>query len=121
MKIQLVTAATVLAFSSTAFGLGMGGHHGGRPGTTIDNKTKNSIAVGKMQTGGASSHSLSGPYGGSGSAASNSYLSVDAGRAIAGSIVLETDACACDYKSVKNRSKNNIAIGNATAGSVHLK
>ncbi len=68
----------------------------------------------------AGSESTSNGYHGYGGGSTSSYLTVDAGRAIAGSIVLEGDACACDFDDLKNRSRNAIAVGNATAGSIHI-
>ncbi|GAA0398689.1 hypothetical protein GCM10009133_04420 [Cocleimonas flava] len=111
MKIQLLTAVAILALGVTSAYAGGGRHHGGGGGTDLSNKSKNALAIGKSSSGGSSSGLLG---------SSSSYLNVSAGRAIAGSIVLEGGACACDFDDVKNRSKNAIAVGNATAGSIHI-
>lgn len=103
MKIQLLTAAVILALTSTtAFA-------GKSHGSSIKNNTRNSMAV-----GGDTLIVTAGHRQGLGL----SYNS--GGRAVAGSVYLEGDACACDFKSIVNNTRNNIAIGEATAGSVHI-
>ncbi|MEB8432326.1 hypothetical protein OO007_08805 [Cocleimonas sp. KMM 6892] len=104
MKIQLLTAAVVIALtSSTAFA---GKHHGSKGGgTDLSNKSKNALAIGDS-TGASSSLGFN--------------VNSSGGRAIAGSIYLTGGACACDFDKIKNRSKNAIAVGQATAGSVHV-
>jgi hypothetical protein len=112
MKIQLLTAATILALASTSVYAGGGRHHNS---SGISNDSTHAMAVGKSTSGGASSSS-----GFFGSSAGSSYMTVDAGRAIAGSIVLEGGACACDLDGLRNKSRGAIAVGNATAGSIHI-
>ena len=41
----------------------------------------------------------------------SNYLKFDAGRAIAGSIVLEGGACACDFKAVEKQSRRKHCVG----------
>ena len=106
MKTQLLVAAVILALTSTT---AFAGKSHGSKGGTIQNNTRNSLAVGGDTLIVTASH-----RGGLGLAYNSG------GRAVAGSVYLEGDACACNFKSIKNNSRNNIAIGEATAGSVHI-
>jgi len=107
MKIQLLTAVTVLALSSSAFA-GGGKGHGPKPQTNLNNMSNNSLAVGgETLIGSADLTGLDLAYN-------------RGGRAIAGSIYLEGGACACDFGNIKNVNRNAIAVGRATAGSVHV-
>ena len=109
MKIQLLTALTVLALSVTTAQAGRSGGH--KSGTDLTNNSKNALAIGGKAS---ASSSYRGKNGG------KDTLDGTGGRAIAGSIYLTGGACACDFDDVKNRSKNAIAVGNATAGSIHV-
>jgi len=100
MKIQLLTAVTVLTLSATT------AQAGKSHGTDLTNNSRNALAIGES-AGGA------GALGGFG-------IDYSGGRAIAGSIYLTGDACACDFDDIKNRSRNAIAVGEATAGSIHV-
>ena len=115
MKIQLLTALTVLALSATTAHAEKS--YGYSSGTDITNNSRNALAIGKSTAGGSSTSN--GAFG-IGGGSSSHYLTVDAGRSIAGSIVLEGGACACDFDDIKNTSRNAIAVGNATAGSIHI-
>lgn len=102
MKIQLLTAVTILALSATTAQAG-----GGKSsGTDLSNKSNNALAIGNTV--------------GSSNALGGFNITSSGGRAVAGSIYLEGGACACDFDNVKNRSKNAIAVGRATAGSIHV-
>ena len=110
MKIQLLTAAVIMAIASTSAFAGGGRSHGGGG---LTNNSSNNLAVGgdTLLVGVESRR-----HG-----ADEGFLAFNSGgRAIAGSIYLEGDACACDLGKVSNRSRNNIAIGEATAGSIHV-
>lgn len=105
MKIQIIVAAAILAFVSTSAFAG-GGRHQSK-GTYVDNDARNSTAI--MSSRGGSDHDRKGNDGRDGAR----------GLAIAGSIVLEGGACACDFSAVKNKSRDAKAIGSgAIAGSV---
>lgn len=101
MKVQLLTAVAILALSATTAHAGKRSH-----GTDLTNNSKNALAIGDSQGG-------AGALGGF-------SIEKSGGRAIAGSIYLTGGACACDFDDVKNRSRNAIAIGKATAGSIHV-
>jgi hypothetical protein len=107
MKTQLLAATVIIALTSTSAFAGKS--HSDKGGSTLKNNTRNSLAV-----GGDTLIVTAGHRQGLGLAYNSG------GRAVAGSIYLEGDACACDFKSVVNNTRNNIAIGEATAGSVHV-
>ena len=111
MKIQLLTAVAVLTLSTSAFA-GGGPSHGPAPQTNVSNNATNSLAIGGETLIGAAA------IGASGAAGALAYNS--GGRAVAGSVYLEGNACNCDFGSIKNVSKNSIAVGTATAGSIHV-
>jgi len=110
MKIQLIVAASVLALSSSAFA---GKGHGPKPQTNVNNNSTNALAIGGETLVGAGVI-----VPGVGGAAALGYN--NGGRAIAGSVYLEGNACACDFGNLKNKSMNAIAVGQATAGSIHV-
>ena len=96
MKIQLITAAALLALftASTA---------SAHKSLTATNNARNSIAIGGAVSGG-------GGWGGAGGTVSGS-------RAVAGSIMVK--GCGCGGKTtLNNTSVNALAIGKATAGSI---
>jgi len=97
MKIQLLAAVTVLALSATT------AQASRSSGTDITNDSKNALAIGET-TG----------------AVHGAAIKYSGGRAIAGSVVLEGDACACEFNKLNNTSKNAVAVGAATAGSIHI-
>lgn len=100
MKTQLFVAAMVLALGSTT----ASAH---RSGGSISNTSTNALAVGgETLIGSADWDGVDLGYN-------------RGGRAIAGSVYLD-DACNCKFKSIKNNSRNAIAVGKATAGSVHI-
>ncbi len=107
MKIQVLTAAAlVIALSSTtAFA---GKSHGKAPKLT--NNATNSLAIGDTVVGEGYISDTSAGLG----------FGAAGGRAIAGSIYLENGACNCKLGDMKNTAKNSIAVGNATAGSIHI-
>ncbi len=74
-------------------------------------QTKNNIALGFSAGGGAS-----GPLGGSTSG------SMDAATAYAGSIGVDASCgCTMDVEVTKVRTKNNLALGDASAGSITVR
>lgn len=108
MKVQLLAAVTILAFTSTA-ALASGKGHGPKPQskTTLDNYSKNALAIGDTA-------------GSAGSGYTGFTIDSSGGRAVAGSILLTGGACACEFDTVINTSHNAIAVGNALAGSIQV-
>lgn len=105
MKIQLLTAVTIFALSATSAQAMRGS--GSAPGG-ITNDSTGALAIGGETLLGSSSY-----Y-------SSDVAYNNGGRAIAGSIYLEGDACACELGAVSNTSVDAVAIGSATAGSIHV-
>lgn len=112
MKIQLLTAATILTLSTSAFSMGGGSGHGPAPQTNVSNNATNSLAIGGETLIGAAA------IGAGGAAGALAYN--DGGRAVAGSVYLQGSACNCDFGQLTNTSVNAIAVGTATAGSIHV-
>ena len=108
MKVQLLAAVTILAFTSTAALASSGKGYGPKPKskTTLDNYSSNALAIGD-------SAGHSGALGGFG-------IDYSGGRAVAGSILLTGGACACEFDTIINTSHNAIAVGNALAGSIQV-
>ncbi|WP_299873907.1 hypothetical protein [uncultured Cocleimonas sp.] len=108
MKIQLLTAAVVIAFTSTAAFATGGKPNGPKPmphkGATLTNNSTNALAIGSST--------------GSANGLGGFTITTSGERAVAGSIYLEN--CACDFDSVSNTSNGAIAVGAATAGSIHV-
>ncbi len=107
MKIQVLTA-TALVFALSSSTALAGKSHGKAPKLT--NKATNTLAIGDTVVGGfyASESYAEAGFGAAG------------GRAVAGSIMLEGSACKCRLGDMKNTARNTIAVGNATAGSIHV-
>ena len=102
MKIQLLAALTILTFSATtAQARGNGQAPSG--GSVISNDSKNALAIGDAS---GSGHGIN--------------ITESGGRAVAGSIYLTGAACNCDFESLTNVSRNAMAVGNATAGSIQI-
>lgn len=110
MKIQLLTATAILAmFTATTASAGK---------LTINtyNDATNSVAVSNALGVAAA--------GGSGGFAGNLGLTIDDGRAIAGSVSVNADGRKCNCKikvDVDNRSQNAVAVGGSTAGSTVVR
>lgn len=105
MKIQLLAAA-LLALSSSTFASSYG------PAPTVTNNSTDALAVG------GETLLAAGQQVGYSSGAEIAYN--HGGRAIAGSIYFEGDACSCDFGDILNNSTGAVAIGAATAGSIHV-
>lgn len=115
MKIQhILTAAVIIALTSTSAFADRG--MGKKGGTTLKNVSHNNLAVG----GDTLIVAVGYRQGYKGTSGEGFLAYNSGGRAIAGSIYLEGDACDCDFKSLVNKTHNNIAIGEATAGSIHV-
>lgn len=109
MKVQLLTAVAILALTSTSAFATKG--YGPKPQpaskTTLDNYSKNALAIGDTA-------------GSAGSGYTGFTIDSSGGRAVAGSILLTGGACACEFDTIINTSHNAIAVGDALAGSIQV-